>query len=985
MTALDFILSPTKIVAPVGGSTVTPPAGDKPGGESFDQVMARTLSPSTTDKSTPTGPADGSSPVASQGKQNTSSVPVPQRPVHARSAAPEKAAAAAGETGDSAVQLSDRPSAPRTGSNAKNDFSKGRGDAATAASDQNEPPAVSGGLPESMAQMVAVLPAGVPPLISSAVEKKNSSDKEAIPATPSSSMATAATGLGASGASGGRRRAEPRSSSPGPTSNSKAFSAKTSENFISSLTPGGRQKNAVEVGGSVVGGEKNGGLQSAALPFNDFKTAELTATNMAGQKSAVEPMVPLAQRSVSLSEDSRATLVFPAPVQGGDTVSEETNAKDLPSAAPLAKDLPAGDLTTTQFFTADRTGLKWAPESAGHSSQYEASPATDSSGATTIPVSSDAGNTAVVTANAGDAQSAFAPVNDLSVGDLEMPVISAVDFSGLKSGVAGAVYLPSAAASPTTGSSRSTVTPMPVKAGDATAEKTNPGDFQTVSLPLKNLPGSDLNTSELSVNNFAGQKSTVEPMVPLAQRSVSLSEDSRATLGFPAPVQVGNTVSGGTNAKDLQSVAPLAKDGPADDLTTTEFSAADRTGLKLATESADDLPQYEASPATDSSGATTIPVPSDPGDAVAGETNASDFEFAAWPVNNLPASDFNAAEFSAAGGAGLKSDAEPMIDLPRREASLSTDSGATTVVPVTTKADDAVFEKTKASDLTLTEFSAADLTGLKLAAEPAIHLSSSGVSPATDSGVKTIISVPLKAGGTPVAKLSMPMENNEKLNKVAGLTGVTEKVLPDDADLTVSGNNLPVTDGSSARVSLHHESEAVILGLSTRGTESVTASVSDSIPVSSVVDLRARAIERTHDMIALQGLRLVDAKLDSLQVVIKPGAGMQLSLELRQHGGVIDAQAVLQRGDFGPLSQHWPELQQRLGQHGVHLAPLSNGENANTNFGSNGFQSPQHEFNNPDPLEASAFAEFALAGPAAQSPTPALAATVSHHGWETWA
>jgi hypothetical protein len=922
--------------------------------------------------------------------------------------------------------------------------------------------------------MVAVLPAGVPPLISSAVEKKNSSDKEAIPATPSSSMATAATGLGASGASGGRRRAEPRSSSPGPASNSKAFSAKTSGNFISSLTPGERQKNAVEVGGSAVGAGKNGRLQSAALPFNDFKAAELTATNMAGlklttepvvllpsaeaspatdsnmstvtpmpgkadeaaaekansddfqpaslpqknlpgsdlnlpklsvnnfagQKSTVEPMVSLAQRSVSLSEDSRATLVFPATVQVGDTVSGETNAKDLQSVAPLAKDFSADNLTTTGFSAADRTGLKLATESADDLSQYEASPATGVGETMTIPVPSEAGDTAAVTANAGDAQSAFDPVKDLSVGDLKMPVISAADFTGLKSGVAAAVYLPSAEASPATDSSMSTVTPMPVKADDGAAEKANPGDFQPASLPLKNLPGSDLNTSKLSVNNFAGQKSTVEPMVPLAQRSVSLSEDSRATIVFPATFQAGDTVSGKTNAKDLQSAAPLAKDLPASDLETTEMSTADRAGLKLATEVADHLPQYKASPATDPSGATTIPVPSDPGDAVAGETNASDFEFAAWPVKNLPASDFNATEFSAADGGGLKSDAEPMVDLPRREASLSTDSSATTVMPVTTKAGDVVSEKTRdsdsppavppvkdlpASDLTLTESSATDMAGLKSTAEPAIHLPSSGVSPATDSSVKTIIPVLLKADGTPVAKLSMPMEKNEKLNKVAGLTGVTEKVLPDDADLTVSGNNLPTADGSSVRVSLHHESEAVILGLSTKGTELVTASVSGSVPVSSVVDLRARAIERTHDMIALQGLRLVDAKLDSLQVVIKPGAGLQLSLELRQHGGVIDAQAVLQRGDFGPLNQHWPELQQRLGQHGVQLAPLSNGENANTSFGSNGFQSPQHEFNNPDPIEASAFAEFALAGPAAQSPTPALAATVSHHGWETWA
>jgi hypothetical protein len=137
-------------------------------------------------------------------------------------------------------------------------------------------------------------------------------------------------------------------------------------------------------------------------------------------------------------------------------------------------------------------------------------------------------------------------------------------------------------------------------------------------------------------------------------------------------------------------------------------------------------------------------------------------------------------------------------------------------------------------------------------------------------------------------------------------------------------------------------------------------------------------------MIAMQTVRLVDAKLDSLQVVIKPGAGLQLSLELRQHGDVIDVRAVLQRGDFGPLNQHWPELQQRLEQRGVQLAPLANDVNAAANFGG-GFQSSPHEFNPPDPLEASAFAEFALAGPAAQSSIPARATAVIHPGWQTWA
>ena len=84
-------------------------------------------------------------------------------------------------------------------------------------------------------------------------------------------------------------------------------------------------------------------------------------------------------------------------------------------------------------------------------------------------------------------------------------------------------------------------------------------------------------------------------------------------------------------------------------------------------------------------------------------------------------------------------------------------------------------------------------------------------------------------------------------------------------------------------------------------------------------------------------MRVNDVGTDSLQVVIKPGAGTQLSLELRQHGGGVEVQAALQQGDFKHLSQHWPELQQRLEQRGIRLAPLTD-DGTLANGGSGTFQ-----------------------------------------------
>lgn len=228
------------------------------------------------------------------------------------------------------------------------------------------------------------------------------------------------------------------------------------------------------------------------------------------------------------------------------------------------------------------------------------------------------------------------------------------------------------------------------------------------------------------------------------------------------------------------------------------------------------------------------------------------------------------------------------------------------------------------------------------------------------------------------------MEKHLKLNKVAGQARETEKVLPDDAETAGWENKLPTSD-LFGRLASHHAAEATVFGLTANGADRQAAPVQDASVISPAVNLHARAIERTHDMIAVQAMRLTDSKMDSLHVVIKPGAGMQLSLEMRQQGNGIDVQAVLQQGDLGQLGQHWPELQQRLESRGVHLAPLSGGESFITGGGSNGFESSSHESPHPDPLEASAFAAFALAGPVIQPPAPAMAAALTHHGWESWA
>jgi hypothetical protein len=89
----------------------------------------------------------------------------------------------------------------------------------------------------------------------------------------------------------------------------------------------------------------------------------------------------------------------------------------------------------------------------------------------------------------------------------------------------------------------------------------------------------------------------------------------------------------------------------------------------------------------------------------------------------------------------------------------------------------------------------------------------------------------------------------------------------------------------------------------------------------------------------------------------------------------------LVRGDHEFLSQHWSELQQRLEQRGIKLAPL--GGDAYGAADEHGqFQKSPFSQEEDDAQQASAFAEFAAAGQAGGA-TARLAAI--HDGWESWA
>jgi len=214
------------------------------------------------------------------------------------------------------------------------------------------------------------------------------------------------------------------------------------------------------------------------------------------------------------------------------------------------------------------------------------------------------------------------------------------------------------------------------------------------------------------------------------------------------------------------------------------------------------------------------------------------------------------------------------------------------------------------------------------------------------------------------------MKSAEKTSKATTPAG---NFLPGAVASANSGNNLPSrTDQIAANGAAN---------LSASGdAPTVTATTGGAVASASAASLSTQSVERMHDMVTMHALRLSNNPTDSLQVVIKPGAGTQLSLELRQSGNGVEAHAVLQQGDFNHLNERWSDLQNRLEQRGIRLAPLTD-DSAAANSGSG--QSQTFEQNKNQPAEPQA--ERAFASSASVTFAQPAARATAKQGWETWA
>lgn len=147
---------------------------------------------------------------------------------------------------------------------------------------------------------------------------------------------------------------------------------------------------------------------------------------------------------------------------------------------------------------------------------------------------------------------------------------------------------------------------------------------------------------------------------------------------------------------------------------------------------------------------------------------------------------------------------------------------------------------------------------------------------------------------------------------------------------------------------------------------------------------RQSSVEMVHRAIDSGVVQLKKVDGESLSVVLKPDENTQLTLHLKLRQGQVEALVFLNSGDSSALNAEWSQMQERLAQQGVRLAPLvAVRDQADLSTGQNGrnFNSPERDNEKTVPR----FDTSALSNRATSSPRSRVTQTLKPAGWESWA
>jgi hypothetical protein len=184
--------------------------------------------------------------------------------------------------------------------------------------------------------------------------------------------------------------------------------------------------------------------------------------------------------------------------------------------------------------------------------------------------------------------------------------------------------------------------------------------------------------------------------------------------------------------------------------------------------------------------------------------------------------------------------------------------------------------------------------------------------------------------------------------------GAMQKMQDANENAAPAEQNLPISAASfSVSHSSDREHKAALASMSANGTSTSTTAISPGAAngpqpaqtASVATDAQAARSVLAHRSIENLMRSFPRQDSGSVSVVLTPDANTQVALHVKMQQGQMQAQAVLERGDYSALKADWGSLQSRLSDQGVRLAPLSSSVDPRSSSGSGGSfsQQPQRD------------------------------------------
>jgi len=283
--------------------------------------------------------------------------------------------------------------------------------------------------------------------------------------------------------------------------------------------------------------------------------------------------------------------------------------------------------------------------------------------------------------------------------------------------------------------------------------------------------------------------------------------------------------------------------------------------------------------------------------------------------------------------------------------------------------------------------------------EPATHPAEPAGSPQQPVGAQTAITPPVAfvsadpVDGTGGAWSSQRMKFGTEKNEIA--EPAAQKV--PTASLKDNLSSKPADDlkvGSDSDHSEHKQDSidsAPVMDWPTKASER-NVDAGKGTGVAQSVDHSATQAERVGHLLNQQVVMIRQSGANHLAVTLKLDPQTELSLQLSNHNGQVEASVRWERGAVAGLENHWKDLQESLARQNVLLLPLENRASPRTpasNSASETGSSSLFNESSQNPQRHSRDERRDLPPAATVKTVPvtnkATTRTASRQGWESWA